>query len=95
MGALKGAPCQVANIEDEGGSYIITLAWEDSDGESHTASVTLKDGVEKVSELSDVTLTSLSDGDALYWDDTAQKWVNLAAGALSDATYSAIATIFS
>lgn len=94
MGALKGAACQIASIEESGGDYLITFTWEDNDGETHTDSVTLKDGVEKVGELTDVNLSTLNDGDMLYYDSTAGKWVNVQAGAMSDATYNAIAAVF-
>ena len=39
-----------------------------------------------LSELSDVTLTSLSDGDSLIWDETSQKWVNKSQSEVQNST---------
>lgn len=42
MGALKGAPCQVQGVVDEGdGTQTLTLQWIDTDGVTHTTDITL------------------------------------------------------
>lgn len=90
MGALKGASCQIDSIVDSGDRYVITFKWIDSEDVEHTETVTLEDGVAKISELNDVELTSLADEQILYWDDTDKKWENINAGAVAESEYMAI-----
>ena len=47
----------------------------------------------KVSNLADVAFTDLADENMIYYDATAQKWKNVEAGAVSDASYNAISAL--
>lgn len=44
-GAIKGAPCEVQSITDIEGGKRVTFAWEDSEGETHTANMDVMNGV--------------------------------------------------
>lgn len=44
MGALKGAPCQILSIVDGTDDHTITFKWVDNEGDSHTSTLTIKDG---------------------------------------------------
>lgn len=49
----------------------------------------------KVSDLNDVQLTSLSDGDSVFYDAESEKWINAPAGSVTDNIYSEIQNLFS
>lgn len=95
MGALKGASCQITEFKDEGSSYEITFSWKDNEGTTHTKKAVIHDGIDKVSEMSDINLADLTDGDILYWNATQEKWVNIPAGAVTETEYSAIQSLLS
>lgn len=46
MGALKGAPCEVQSITDISGGKRVIFAWQDSEGETHTAPMDVMNGVD-------------------------------------------------
>ena len=78
MGALKGAPCQCVITTNADGTHTVTMNWEDDTGTEHTDSFTVLNGqVGSMSDIADVQLTSLADGQVLAWDSTANKWVNV------------------
>ena len=78
MGALKGAPCQCVITTNADGTHTVTMKWEDDTGTEHTDSFTVLNGqVGSMSDIADVQLTSLADGQVLAWDSTANKWVNV------------------
>ena len=95
MGALKGASCQITEFKDEGNSYEITFSWKDNEGATHTKKAVIHDGIDKVSEMSDVKLTNLADGNILYWNAIQEKWGNIPAGAVTETEYSAIQSLLS
>lgn len=76
MGAQKGASCQIQSIVKQGTVSTVTFLWQDNDGNSHTSVMTVNDGVDEVAELSDVTITNLTDGQVLAYDSASHKWVN-------------------
>lgn len=49
----------------------------------------------KVSDINDVSLTSLVDGDILYYNATTEKWENTPAGSITDSEYNAIHELLS
>lgn len=78
MGALKGAPCQCVITTNADGTHTVTMNWEDDTGTEHTDSFTVLNGqVGSMSDIADVQLTSLADGQVLAWNSTANKWVNV------------------
>ena len=78
MGALKGAPCQCVITTNADGTHTVTMKWVDNDGVEHSQDFTVLNGeVGSMSDISDVQLTSLADGQVLAWDSTANKWVNV------------------
>lgn len=78
MGAQKGAACQIQGIVKQGTTSTITFLWEDNNGGSHTSTLTLNDGADEFTELSDVVITNLEDGEVLAYDSATHKWVNRA-----------------
>lgn len=127
MGALKGANCSIQSITTSGLNHVVTFAWKDDDGVSHTDTMTVTDGrsgtdgtdgtdgvgitsIEKTStvglvdtytitltngvtqdftvtngkdgtggsiaEMTDVTITGVSDGQILRYNATTHKWEN-------------------
>lgn len=45
-GAIKGAPCQIQNIEAVEGGHNITFLWELQDGTTRTATIFVKNGID-------------------------------------------------
>ena len=43
-GAIKGAPCQIASIDDITGGHRVTFLWEDNDGVEHTSTMDVMNG---------------------------------------------------
>lgn len=101
MGALKGAACQIKEIDNDDGTHTITFLWEDNEGESHESSVVVKDGKDGAGgssalvDLTDVSLTDLANEQILYYDSTSQTFKNITAGAVAETDYSAIQTLLS
>lgn len=98
MGALKGAACQIKEIDNDHGTHTITFLWEDNDGVSHEDSVVVKDGTggsTSLADLSDVKLTSLQGEQIIYYDAATEKFINITAGAVADSEYTAIQTLLS
>lgn len=52
-------------------------------------------GATALANLTDVQIASLADGNSLYYDSTAQKWVNVPSGTITDSVYNNIASILS
>lgn len=44
FGAVQGAPCQIASIEEKDGEHKITFEWKNSVGETRTTTITVHDG---------------------------------------------------
>ena len=44
FGGLKGAPCQVKSIEKKDGQNIVTLLWENNEGETRESQIIIDDG---------------------------------------------------
>lgn len=44
IGIVKGAPCQIQSITNITGGKRVTFAWEDTEGETHTASMDVMNG---------------------------------------------------
>lgn len=101
MGALKGAACQIKEIDNDHGTHTITFIWEDNDGVSHEDSVVVKDGKDGTGgstalvALTDVSLTDLANEQILYYDSTTETFKNITAGAVADSEYTAIQTLLS
>lgn len=69
MGALKGAPCEVQGIVDEGdGTQTLTLLWEDTSGVSHTTDIILPAAI--------FNITSPENGQTLRYNATSGKFEN-------------------
>lgn len=62
MGALKGAPCTVKDVESEAGVHTVTLEWTDTEGTKHTTAFVVKDGIDGVSP----TITVKTSTDSTY-----------------------------
>lgn len=77
VGALKGAACQIQSITESGTTHTITFLWEDNNGTQHTDTLSFE-STDKLEELTDIVITSLSDNDLLVYDSATQKWVNSA-----------------
>lgn len=85
QGATGADGVGIANIAKTGtvglvDTYTITL----SNGDDYTFTVTNGSSGGSVSDLSDVTLTDLANGQVLVWDATASKWVNQTAAVTVD-----------
>ena len=44
FGGLKGAPCQVKSVEKKDGQNIVTLQWENNDGDIRESKIYIDDG---------------------------------------------------
>lgn len=44
LGALKGSPCRIENVEHKNGKTIITFLWESSSGEEERTTISISDG---------------------------------------------------
>lgn len=45
VGALKGAPCEIESIVDDGNGNLVTFAWTAADGTKQTSTMYIKHGV--------------------------------------------------
>lgn len=45
LGAVRGAPCTIESIVDDGEANTITFGWTANDGTHHTSTMTVKHGV--------------------------------------------------
>ena len=69
MGALKGAPCTVKSITDNGdGTQTLTLEWVDTAGVSHTTDIDLPSAI--------FDFTNLQNGQTMRYNSTSGKWEN-------------------
>ena len=69
MGALKGAPCTVQGVVDEGdGTQILTLKWTDDNGVAHTTDISLPSAV--------FELVNPTNGQTIRYNSTSGKWEN-------------------
>lgn len=69
MGALKGAPCTVQGVADQGdGTQVLTLKWTDTDGVSHTTDISLPSAV--------FEFTNPTNGQTIRYNATSGKWEN-------------------
>ena len=79
--------------KDTSSEYILTI---EAAGESFdTPNLKGGAGATKLSDLTDVNLESLADGQILIYDQTTQTFINAAATTITDAQYSALQAIFS
>lgn len=69
MGALKGAPCQVQGVTDEGdGTQTLTLSWKDNDGVTHTTDIELPAAI--------FAIVSPTNGQTIRYNAVSGKWEN-------------------
>lgn len=69
MGALKGAPCTVQGVVDNGdGTQTLTLKWTDTTGTDHTTDITLPSDI--------IEVTSPTNGQTLRYNSTSGKFEN-------------------
>ena len=69
MGALKGAPCTVQGIVDNGdGTQTLTLRWTDTTGTTHDSTITLPSAI--------FAITNPQNGQSLKYNSTSGKFEN-------------------
>lgn len=73
LGALKGAPCTISNVQEDTKENIVTFKWTGTDGSSQTRDLKVKNGtsIVKVEINDDNTLTcTMSDGSVVKSSST-------------------------
>ena len=69
MGALKGAPCTVQGVVDNGdGTQTLTLKWEDTEGGTHTSDIVLPSAI--------FDITSPTNGQTIRYNAVSGMWEN-------------------
>ena len=69
MGALKGAPCTIQGVVDNGdGTQTMTLKWTDTNGDPHTTDVVLPTAI--------FDITNPTNGQTIRYNSTSGKWEN-------------------
>lgn len=69
MGAIKGAPCTVQGVVDNGdGTQTLTLKWTDTEGTAHTSDIVLPSAI--------FDITSPTNGQTIRYNSTSGKWEN-------------------
>ena len=66
LGAVKGAPCTISSIQDNGDSTTLTFKWTGDDGTVQSSTMTVKNGVSiidvSIDETTNILTCTFSDG---------------------------------
>ena len=66
LGAVKGAPCTISSIQDNGDSTTLTFKWTGTDGTVQSSTMTVKNGISitdvSIDETTNILTCTFSDG---------------------------------
>lgn len=66
LGAVKGAPCTISSIQDNGDSTTLTFKWTGTDGTVQSSTMTVKNGISitdvSIDETTNILACTFSDG---------------------------------